>query len=415
MRLTTLLVATSLFAALAVSAHGHEAAPHKSAAGGAIPKRVNGPVLRGDGLTLKRIVEVDATTSITSPPRDRRRVFFTQQDGSVYVIRDGRVLRRPFLDISRKVLSTGGEEGLLGLAFHPRYHRNRLFYVYFSDKRQDARLMEFKRAKRNPNRARSRGRTVLRIRHRDFLNHWGGQLAFGPDRLLYVSTGDGGSGTSVPSGGNDPFGNGQNLGSLLAKVLRIDPRRRGKRRYRVPARNPFVGQPGARPEVYSWGLRNPWRFAFDRATGDLAIADVGGDLEEEINFSPSPRRGKGANFGWCNFEGNRSDQICAQGKAAEVPGYLPPALTLAHDEGYCAVIGGHVVRDRRLASLRGRYLYTDFCRGELRTAKLSASGASDDRELGVAVSLPSTFGEDSRGRLYVASRNRGIYRIGPRR
>ena len=238
-------------------------------------------------------------------------------------------------------------------------------------------------------------------------NHNGGLLVFGPDRLLYIGTGDGG-------GANDQHGtrgNAQDLGSLLGKLLRIDPRASGGRPYSVPASNPFVCRDGARGEIYSYGLRNPWRFSFDRATGDLTIGDVGQDLSEEIDFA-TKGGASGVNYGWRPFEGSRRTPGINRSEAGAID-HVQPVLELTHDDGNCSVTGGYVVRDRGVPALYGRYVYGDFCRGQLRSAKLSAGSASADAAIaGVQkVEQLSSFGEDARGRVYVTSLGGAVYRF----
>ncbi|MEZ0293633.1 MAG: sorbosone dehydrogenase family protein, partial [Solirubrobacteraceae bacterium] len=245
------------------------------------------------GVRLRKVADFDAPVYVTSPPGDRARQFVVEQGGRVMVVRDGRKLRTPFLDIRGQV-TAGGEQGMLSIAFPPDYADSGLFYVYFTDNDQNQRIVEYKRAsadRADPGSA----RLVLRMPDRES-NHNGGLLLFGPDGLMYVGTGDGGGGGDM----HGARGNAQNLGSLLGKILRIDPRAGGGRPYQVPGSNPFVGRSGARGEVYSYGLRNPWRFAFDRRTGDLSIGDVGQNAYEEID---SVRRGagRGANFGWRPF------------------------------------------------------------------------------------------------------------------
>ncbi len=354
---------------------------------------------RGSALRLERVGSFAMPVSLASPPGDRRRLFVAEQGGRVRVVRDGRPVSAPFLDISRQV-TAGGEQGLLGLAFAPDYARTRRFYVHFSDRNGDNRVVEFRAA--SPDRADPEsGRLVLRAPGLE-PNHNGGQLAFGPDGLLHIGLGDGG-------GANDRHGargNAQDLGSLLGKVLRIDPRADGDRPYRVPADNPFVGRAGARPEIYALGLRNPWRFSFDRATGDLAIGDVGQDAVEEIDFVRRGR-GRGANFGWRPYEGRR--RLTREPVAGR---YVPPVLQLRHDDGYCSVTGGVFVRDRALRGLVGRYVYGDFCDGRLRSAVLRPGRARDLGRLPVrAVGSISTFGEDARGRVHVASLDGSVYRL----
>ncbi len=217
--------------------------------------------------------------------------------------------------------------------------------------------------------------------------------------MLYIGTGDGGI-------ADDPERNGQDLGSLLGKLLRIDPAASGGRPYSIPADNPFAQTQGARPEVYSYGLRNPWRFSFDRDTGALAIGDVGQNSLEEIDYV-GPGGGRGANFGWSAFEGDErfnDDQ--------EADGHLPPVLTYGREEG-CSVTGGYVVRDPELPSLRGRYLYGDFCAGLLRSFVPAKGEARDDRAVGLEVPQLSSFGEDGSGRIYATSLDGPVFRLVP--
>jgi hypothetical protein len=241
----------------------------------------------------------------------------------------------------------------------------------------------------------------LRVEHSEFGNHNGGQLQFGPDGLLYDGLGDGGS-------GGDPHKNAQNLGRLLGKILRIDPSKRsGGRPYGIPSTNPFVGRKGARPEIYAYGLRNPWRFSFDRSTGDMTIADVGQDAVEEVDFA---RRGnaRGKNFGWPQREGGRRYD------GGSIPNYLPPVIQRTHDEGWCSITGGYIVRDRSVKALYGRYVYGDFCASGLRTAKLRTGRALAGGRPGLNVQSLSSFGEDARGRVYALSLSGPVYRLASR-
>lgn len=352
------------------------------------------------GVGLVRLGTFDQPLYVTQPPGDRRRLFVVEKTGRIRVIRGGRVLRRPFLSLRGQV-STGGEQGLLSMAFAPDYRRSRRFYVDFTNRRGNTRIVEFRRARRSADRAdRSSRRLVLRI-HQPFANHNGGLLLFGSDRLLYIGSGDGG-------GAGDPDGNGQSRATLLGKVLRIDPRPTRRRRYRVPGGNPFVRMRGARDEIYAYGLRNPWRFSFDRATGALTIADVGQNRFEEIDYVRRGR-GRGANFGWRAYEANtRFDP------AVDAPGHVPPIHAYTHARG-CSVTGGYVVRDRRLRSLYGRYVYGDFCSGRLSSLIPSPDGARDMRSLGIRIRSLSSFGEDRRGRIYATSLAGPVYRLAPRR
>lgn len=355
------------------------------------------------GVGLKRIGSFQSPVYVTGAPGFPRLLFVVEQGGTVRVLSGGRRLPRPFLDISGLV-SFGGERGLLSIAFPPDYARSRRFYVYFTDAEGDIRVEEFKR--RSPTRAaRGSRRLVIEIPHRENSNHNGGQLQFLGD-LLFLGTGDGGS-------GGDPPNNAQDRESLLGKLLRIDPRPSDGRPYKVPDGNPFVGRPG-RDEIYSLGLRNPFRFSFDRVTAAkprIAIADVGQDRFEELDYLGVGAAG-GANFGWDAFEGF-SPYRGANSGTPDPGNTVKPIFTYGRDRG-CTIIGGYVVGDRRLPSLRGRYLYADLCEGQLRSLVPHLRRASGDRPLGLTVSTPSSFGEDARGRVYVASLEGPVFRLVPR-
>jgi glucose/arabinose dehydrogenase len=339
-------------------------------------------------------------TYLAAPPGDARRRFVVERAGRIRVLVGRRKLKAPFLDIRRQV-QTGGESGLLSMAFAPDYASSRRFYVYYTDNAGFIRVDQYRRAVSTPNRALPGSRRlVIRQPHHNF-NHKGGQLQFGPDRMLYMGFGDGGS-------EGDPHRNGQNRGRLLGKLLRLDPLAGGG--YRIPRSNPFVGRSG-RDEIYAYGLRNPWRFSFDRRHGHLTIGDVGQDEIEEIDFVRN-RRGPGHaprggyNFGWSVFEGRH------RFRPGRAPGHVPPVLQHSHAGGYCGIIGGYVVRDRGLGRrLYGRYVYGDLCRAGLRVARLRPRRATGDRSLGVRVSELVSFGEDARGRLYAVSLRGPVYRI----
>ena len=353
------------------------------------------------GVRLKRIGRFSSPVYVTAPRGDRRRLFVVEQEGRVRVLVGGRLRKTPFLDIRSQVTS-GGEQGLLSIAFAPDYARSGRFYVYFTDRAGDQRVVEYQRASGERADAGS-ARLVLRMPD-DEDNHNGGLLLFGPDGHLYIGTGDGG-GAGDEHGAR---GNAQNLGSLLGKLLRIDPAEAGGRPYSVPSDNPFVGRSGARGEIYSYGLRNPWRYSFDRRTGDLTIGDVGQNEVEEIDFV---RRGKGrgANFGWRPFEGRSR---YASGESA--PGHVPPVITRTHGNGWCSITGGVVVRDPGLPALRGRYVFGDYCKGDVLSARLSAGRARSVRATPLHVASLSSFGEDARGRVYATSTDGPVYRLVPR-
>jgi len=346
----------------------------------------------GDAPAQVRLTEVGsfaAATYVTSPPGDSRRLFVVEQGGTIQVVRDGVKLDTPFLDIDPLVMS-GGEQGLLSMAFAPDYATSRKFYVYYTGNDGNNHVAEFQRAdldRADP--ATARG--VISFPHPTFSNHNGGQLQFGPDGYLYIGTGDGGS-------GNDPPNNGQNRESLLGKLLRIDPS--DPTGYAIPPDNPFAGS--ARPEVWSYGLRNPWRFSFDRETGDLTIGDVGQNAREEIDFVPaSAGRGAGVNFGWRCWEGTRRNTNVSP--QCDPPDDVFPVLEQSTSGSFCAIVGGYVVRDPSLGSLTGRYVYGDNCESRLRSAVLATPTAQGDDPTGHSVSGLTSFGEDACGRVYAVS------------
>jgi glucose/arabinose dehydrogenase len=353
------------------------------------------------GVKLVRIGNFDAPLYVTAPPGDERRVFVVEQGGRIWVVRGGRKLAQPFLDLSSKT-QAGGEQGLLSMAFAPDYATSGRFYVDYTDNGGDSHVVEYRRA--SEDRADTGSARQVIFQRQPEPNHNGGLVLFGPDKLLYVGFGDGG-------GGGDQHGsrgNAQNLGNLLGKILRIDPRASGGRPYSVPTSNPFVNRRGARGEIYAYGLRNPWRFSFDRATGDLTIGDVGQDQWEEVDFV-RPARAKGANFGWRPFEG-RSHYYPDE----SAPGAIAPVLVRSHAEGWCSVTGGVVVRDRALAGLYGRYVFGDYCRPQLLSARLRTGSARDVRSTGLKVPGLTSFGEDAQGRVYATSGNGPVYRLAPR-
>ena len=350
------------------------------------------------GVRLKRIGRFSSPVYVTAPAGDRRHLFVVEQEGRIRVLVGGRLRKTPFLDI-RSQVTAGGEQGLLSVAFAPDYARSGRFYVYFTDRSADQRVVEYRRASAERADGGS-ARLVLKMDDSEG-NHNGGLLLFGPDRHLYIGTGDGG-GAGDQHGAR---GNAQNLGSLLGKLLRIDPAEAGGRPYSVPSDNPFVGRSGARGEVYSYGLRNPWRYSFDRSTGDLSIGDVGQNEVEEIDFV---RRGKGrgANFGWRPFEGRSR---YADGESA--PGHVRPVITRSHGDGWCSITGGVVVRDPELPALRGRDLFGDFCKRRILSARLSAGRARSVRTTSLKVGGLASFGEDARGRVYAVSLSGSVSRL----
>jgi glucose/arabinose dehydrogenase len=395
LRATAAVLAASLGLLAACSGSGDK--QHSATAAGA-PSAPVRPA--ATGVKLKRIGSFSAPIYVTAPRGDTRRLFVVERAGRIRIVKDGKKLAKPFLDISSNV-RTDSERGLLSMAFPPDYAKSGRFYIYFTDNTGDIRIQEGHRSSGNPDLASGSRRNLLTIPHREFPNHDGGQLQYGPDNHLYAGTGDGGS-------GGDPHNHGQSLNTRLAKLLRIDPRvRSGGRPYGVKG-NPFAGRSGARPEIWAYGLRNPWRFSFDRSTGDLVIADVGQDTEEEVDFA---RRGagRGANYGWNVFEGRR------RFRSGSAPGAVKPRVVHDHSAGYCSIVGGYVVRDRSLGSLYGRYVYGDLCKPAIRAVKLGRSGgASGDKAVGVSVNTLVSFGEDARGRVYAVALNGGVSRLVPR-
>ena len=342
-------------------------------------------------MALRKIGDFDQPVYVAQPQGDARDLFVVEQPGKVVVVRRGRILPAPFLDISDQV-SCCGEQGLLSIAFAPDYAKSGRVYADYTNTDGNTRVVEYKRSAADPLRVDpASARTILAV-HQPFPNHNGGQLQFGPDGDLYVGLGDGGS-------EQDPDRVGQDLTTPLAKILRLKPSGR------APADNPFAGTDDDRPETFAYGLRNPWRFSFDSKTGDLWIGDVGQDRFEEVD-GLTLRDARGANFGWSAFEG---DSRFNKDQAA--PHAVRPVLTYSHADG-CSITGGYVVRDRSLPTLYGRYLYGDFCAGDLRsfTAR-PGKPASDDRPLGLQVPSLSSFGRDSAGHIYATSLNGPVYRL----
>lgn len=357
------------------------------------------PGAAATGVRLLRVGSFDQPTYVAAPPGDRARRFVVEREGRIVLLRGGR--RTTFLDFASRV-ETGGESGMLSMAFHPGYARNRRYFVYYVANDGSLTIAQFRATASGDATHAGSGRLVLRVPHPRF-NHKGGQLQFGPDGMLYAGFGDGG-------GGGDPDRNAQDLGELLGKLVRIDPKPFGG--YRIPAGNPFRGRAGARGEVFAYGLRNPYRFSFDRATGDLTIGDVGQDEVEEIDLLPSAPGGRGprggANLGWSLFEGN------SRFRSGSAPGHVAPVVERTHEQGSCSIAGGYVLRNRSYGALRGSYVYGDLCDPALRVARLRPGGAVGDRALGPRVPQLVSFGEDARGRVYAVSLAGPVYRLAPR-
>jgi glucose/arabinose dehydrogenase len=356
-------------------------------------------------VALKKIGEFDSPVYVTGAPGFPKLLFVVEQPGRVEVVSGGHK-RGTFLDLSATV-GYGGERGLLSVAFPPDYGQSKRFYVYYTDHAGNIRVDEFERRSATRADPGSR-RQVIEIPHPINSNHNGGQLQF-LGNLLYFGSGDGGS-------GGDPPNNAQNKDVLLGKLLRIDPRPSGDKPYTVPDTNPFVGRPG-RDEIYSYGLRNPFRFSFDTAGAGagagqprIAIGDVGQNLVEELDYA-TVAAAAGANFGWDAFEGFAPYREENSG-TADPGGTVKPIFAYPHSRGgSCSIIGGYVVQDPGLRSLRGRYVYADLCEGQLRSLVPHLKRASGDRRLGLAVESPTSFGEDDAHRLYVTSLGGAVYRL----
>jgi glucose/arabinose dehydrogenase len=353
-------------------------------------------------LTLEEVARVDSPVALAAHPVSGA-MLVAAQGGIVFSITDCMLDPVPVLDLSGEV-SDGNEQGLLGLAISPDGSR---LYVDFTDRDGDTRIVEFALAANPPVADPATRREVLFV-DQPFANHNGGQLAFGPDGYLYIALGDGGS-------QGDPDGNGQRLDTLLAKILRIDPATPaadGSLPYTVPSDNPFASGRApdgseARPEIWAYGLRNPWRFSFDRSTGDLWIGDVGGKVAEEIDVEPAGSGG-GRNYGWSIAEGSSG--------VDDAPGAIAPLVSIDHaDNDVCSVIGGYVYRGSAIRGLVGTYLSGDFCRPALYGLRSDPAGVLTEgpTELGLSVDRLTSFGEDLDGEIWLTSRQGGVYRLRP--
>lgn len=323
------------------------------------------------------------------------RLFVTEQRGRILIIDDGELAATPFLDI-QSIVGCCGERGLLSVAFHPRYVSNGFLFVNYTDLAGHTVVARYSRSSSDPNRADAgSAKLIIRI-EQPFGNHNGGQLQFGPDGFLYIGMGDGGA-------AGDPGNRAQDLTNLLGKILRIDVD--GGDPYAVPPDNPFLGTPAARPEIWSYGLRNPWRFTFDRGTGAMFIGDVGQNALEEINFEPAGEGGR--NYGWRRMEASRCfdpANNCNDGTL------ILPILEYGRSDG-CSVTGGYRYRGSGFPSINGRYFYGDFCSGKIWMATLGGNGQWSSSVVLQPNAQITSFGEDERGELYVVSHGGTIFRI----
>jgi glucose/arabinose dehydrogenase len=337
---------------------------------------------------------------LQAAPGDRDRLFVVEQEGRIRVVRGGELASTPFLDVASRVLS-GGERGLLGLAFHPQYATNHRFFVNYTDSNGDTNISEFRSTSADA--ADPASERVLLHVAQPFANHNGGGLSFGNDGFLYIGLGDGGS-------GGDPLGNGQRLSTPLGKLLRIDVDR--GQPFAVPTDNPFVSNPGAFPAIWAYGLRNPWRFAFDRSTGDLYIGDVGQSRLEEVDVGLASRHG-GENYGWNIMEGR---SCFSPSSGCNQSGLVLPVLQYDHNTG-CSITGGALYRGCRMPGYAGTYFYGDFCTGLIRSFRLQNGAVADERDhtatVGRGISSVSSFGVDLDGEVYVVDYDGEVYRIIP--
>jgi glucose/arabinose dehydrogenase len=360
------------------------------------------PVAGTPALTTVRVATgLASPVDLQTAPGDRARLFVVEQPGRIRILRGGALVPTPFLDITDRV-GSGGERGLLGLAFHPQYPQNGRFFVNYTDRAGDTHIAEFRAAGGADTVDRATERLILFV-PQPFANHNGGALAFGNDGMLYAALGDGGS-------GGDPFGNGQNLATHLGKILRFDVDRGTP--FTVPLDNPFVGRPGAEPLIWAFGLRNPWRIAFDRANGDLYIGDVGQNAFEEVDVGLASRRG-GENYGWNVTEGTHCFRPAA---GCPTAGITMPVVEYGRSDG-CSITGGVVYRGCRLPGYAGTYFYGDFCSGMIRSFRLQDGQAVDQRDwtaaLGRGVDALSSFGVDADGEVHIVDHDGEIYRVVP--
>lgn len=330
---------------------------------------------------------------LTFSPDETGRLFILEQGGIVRIWQNGRLLETPFLDIS-DLVSCCGERGLLGLAFHPDFRKNSLFFINYTNRNGDTVIARYRA---NGNRAEAASAQILLTIQQPYANHNGGMIAFGPDGMLYIGMGDGGA-------GGDPSNAGQRLDTLLGKILRIDVNRsEGSRPYAIPADNPVLA--GRRSEIWSYGWRNPWRFSFDRQTGDMWIADVGQNAVEEVNFQSASSKG-GENYGWRIMEGDRCynpPQNCNR------EGLVMPVLTYTHNQGR-SITGGYRYRGSAIPAFRGVYFYADYVSGRIWAATPQGNRWQSREVLKTDLNI-SSFGEDAEGELYVIDHRGTVYRM----
>jgi glucose/arabinose dehydrogenase len=396
---TSTVPATALFTATAPAATGTATAT-AAATATAVPTATRAAQPVGQ-VELARVASGFTRPTYLGHAFDDR-LFVVEQRGRIYLVGDGRPLEPPFLNIEGRVGSAASEQGLLSVAFHPDYAENGRFFVNYTNRQGDTVIARYQVSAADPNRADEDSEQVLMLIGQPYGNHNGGQIKIGPGGYLYIGMGDGGS-------GGDPLNHGQNPGTLLGALLRIDVDfEPGEAAYAVPTDNPFVDDDGKRNEIWAIGLRNPWRFSFDAATGDLYIADVGQNLWEEVNFQPAASKG-GENYGWNIMEGNH----CYRGQGCDQSGLVLPVAEYGR-EGGCSITGGYVYRGRRFPELDGNYFFADYCSGKIWSLVRLESGHWQQTVAfagGIAV---SSFGEGVDGEVYVLDHATGdIYQLQP--
>jgi glucose/arabinose dehydrogenase len=354
-------------------------------------------------IALTKVADVNAPVLAIGAGDGSGRLFIVEKGGRIRILKGTTLLATPFLDISGSV-SKGSEQGLLGLAFHPSFETNRRFLVNYTNTSGNTVIREYKASSSNPDRVASGSARTILVIAQPYANHNGGMVAFGRDGYLYIGTGDGGS-------GGDPGNRAQNLDSLLGKMLRIDVNgTTSTRAYRIPASNPYVGRTG-RDEIWQRGLRNPWRFSFDRSNGNLWIGDVGQGTWEEVDRAvrTSSGPGKAVNWGWRVMEGRHCYRPAS---GCNTSGKRKPLTEYKHTAGRCSVTGGYVYRGPAIPALRGYYVYGDYCTGEVWAVASGASTPATAIRLLDTPRMISGFGQDDRGELYLCDiSGDAVYRI----
>ena len=363
---------------------------------------------------------------ITSYPNNAKLLYIVEQAGLIKIINDGKKLSRPFFDINKRVVNPnrpGDERGLLGFAFHPNHTNNGKFYINYMDNDGNTIVSEF--STNSELRANHKSERIILKLKQPYGNHNGGDIQFGPDGYLYISIGDGGK-------AGDPLNAGQDLSSLFGKIIRIDIEQKP---YGIPKSNPFFGQKGKREEIWAWGLRNVWRFSFDKQTGDKYLADVGQNKWEEVNFEPASSKG-GLNYGWRIMEANH----CYDPKEnCPTEGLIKPIIEYPNDANHpafafriieelsfsetdvegCSVTGGYVYRGQKIKSMQGQYIFGDYCSGNIWTLKVVNGKAINFKNRTEEINIGggefttyiSSFGQDSDGEIYIIDYNGGIYKL----